>query len=634
MLSLISGQKSPEATPIVKGNSEAPSMQFISLLGASEQDGRGVPGARSFPGEFRPGANSLENSRTLLSMAPVQSTEQDRGFSSQFEFTTPPQTERVRDSQSYFYAAGMERSSTAPGDSTVQSDRQSQSLKDQQEIRTVEQERAKQDQIRQDRLQADQNRQNDLREAREKDRVKDLAEKQAEQKRIDKEEARQAQAEQRQAEESRKTDGQTEDAQKVAGGRSGEKSSETRTEETAEKVNPADEDSEAIQLRPDSGIIAGISGKVPDFKPVAENGDAEQSGESQRSAALLDAIMKKALSEKGTSGLEGGEKSTGLWEKLSALDSGAAKELKEKIQAHPEFEKALKAMREGKDLDSFINRIVEGMDKGDLKSLKEMAQSAFRNMGEQTLAGNVNTVRHSVDGKWTVDGPVLGAEMRVKTDEKSSMGQQGQGKGNEGQSQARSDSQNLNFRMDSVATADAKSKMAAEARDSAPFDRKQFQQMVEQARVRMGPDGRSTAQIRMNPENLGRMHLDLVMKDNVISGRLIVENQQAFKMIQEDIENLRQELARHGIQLENLSVKTRESLQSQLQQDNRQSMQFQQENLEKGNSGERDSNTPSGNEENTEKYDSAEPNWQERSLSEVSETLLTVQGAGRIDLSV
>ena len=40
------------------------------------------------------------------------------------------------------------------------------------------------------------------------------------------------------------------------------------------------------------------------------------------------------------------------------------------------------------------------------------------------------------------------------------------------------------------------------------------------------------------------------------------------------------------------------------------------------------------NEENTEKYDSAEPNWQERSLSEVSETLLTVQGAGRIDLSV
>ena len=114
MLSLISGQKSPEATPIVKGNSEAPSMQFISLLGASEQDGRGVPGARSFPGEFRPGANSLENSRTLLSMAPVQSTEQDRGFSSQFEFTTPPQTERVRDSQSYFYAAGMERSSTAP----------------------------------------------------------------------------------------------------------------------------------------------------------------------------------------------------------------------------------------------------------------------------------------------------------------------------------------------------------------------------------------------------------------------------------------------------------------------------------------------------------------------------------------
>ena len=149
----------------------------------------------------------------------------------------------------------------------------------------------------------------------------------------------------------------------------------------------------------------------------------------------------------------------------------------------------------------------------------------------------------------------------------------------------------------------------------------------------MGSDGRSTAQIRMNPEHLGRMHLDLVMKDNVITGKLVVENQQAFKMIREDIDNLRQELARHGIQLDNLSVKTRESLQSQMQQDNRQS-NFQGQNLENGNSQQREGNSPSEKMENTEKYDNEEPTWEERSISDVSESLLMAGGSGRIDLSV
>ena len=130
------------------------------------------------------------------------------------------------------------------------------------------------------------------------------------------------------------------------------------------------------------------------------------------------------------------------------------------------------------------------------------------------------------------------------------------------------------------------------------------------------------------------MHLDLVMKDNVISGRVLVENQQAFKMIQEDIDNLRQELAKHGIQLDTLNIKTRESLQSQLQQENRQSMQFDQQDLQNGNSKEREGNSPSENPENTEKYDSTGPTLEERSIADVSEGLLVGSGAGRIDLSV
>jgi flagellar hook-length control protein FliK len=165
------------------------------------------------------------------------------------------------------------------------------------------------------------------------------------------------------------------------------------------------------------------------------------------------------------------------------------------------------------------------------------------------------------------------------------------------------------------------------------FDKKQFEKMVEQARVRLGSNGSSTAQIRMNPEHLGRLQLDLVMKDNVINGRVLVENQQAFKFIKEDIELLRQELAKHGIQLESLNIKTRESMQSQMNQE-RQAMQFGQENLQSSDQ-ETDANRGSENAENTEKYDRSEVSREEREISDVSVSLLSEMSvAGRIDLSV
>lgn len=377
------------------------------------------------------------------------------------------------------------------------------------------------------------------------------------------------------------------------------------------------------------GKLAGISGEV-----------AVDQKEGSDEDKLLQAILSKVAEQKAAESAEAksgaGEEKVrmqSLWESMISRNEGSDKEslqsIKDKIQSHPEFEKALKAMRDGKDLEQFVKRIVEDLSSGDLKQIKDMVHNAMKSGGE-ALAGNVKMGPET--GKWNVEGPVLSSEVRIRTEEKSSAG----GKGSEGGNQQRSDNQNPQFRMDSIATLDARNRMAAENKEAAPFDKKQFQQMVEQARVRLGSDGRSTAQIRLNPEHLGRMQLDLVLKDNVVSGRVIVENQQAFKMLREDLDVLRQELARHGIQLDNLSIKTREAFQSQMSQDHRQNMPFQGQDTGFAEGNEGDRNASSENAENSEKYDSAGPNREEQELAEMSESLLSAvgNGVGRIDLSV
>ncbi|MBI38362.1 MAG: hypothetical protein CMF59_02090 [Leptospiraceae bacterium] len=608
MLPLISGQKAPEGTTTSRGNPEAPQgLSFVNLLGASDPEGRGISGARNFPGEFSP-----VQQLNPIAMAPMAQTEQIPSGSptKQFEFSIPPQTEKVRDSQSYFYAANMDR-----GAAESQSEPEDT-------IRSREKEAYGPDQKKG--LEEAQQKAQELREIESKQQKKEAAR--------DRELAAREKEEQSRAVEDRSREQEKRAEERVESEKS---AAREKAEDRAEKLQVAREksaqekgktsDEVKSDERKEAGTIAGMSGSFE--QQTRKTGEVQQS-------ALVDAIMKKALkdaevSEKGQESKS--EKSTqGLWDKLSSLDRPEIKDLREKIQAHPEFEKAMKALKDGKDLESVVQRIVDELDSKDIKNLKELVQTN-RPVGEVTVAGNTLGGRQTVDSKWTVEGPALSSEMRVRTDEKASTS--GKGGEQQNQQQSRSDGQNLNFRMDSVATANARASAAAEAKEQLPYDRKQFQQMVEQARVRMGSDGRSTAQIRMNPEHLGRMHLDLVMKDNVITGKLVVENQQAFKMIREDIDNLRQELARHGIQLDNLSVKTRESLQSQMQQDNRQS-NFQGQNLENGNSQQREGNSPSEKMENTEKYDNEEPTWEERSISDVSESLLMAGGSGRIDLSV
>lgn len=114
-------------------------------------------------------------------------------------------------------------------------------------------------------------------------------------------------------------------------------------------------------------------------------------------------------------------------------------------------------------------------------------------------------------------------------------------------------------------------------------NRQLFSELVERARVNLGPDGRSTASIRMNPQQLGRMTLDLQIQDGRLQAKLLVDNVQAERLLKQDIEGLRRDLKAHGIQLEAFSIRVREpSTAFEMRGENQQS-QTQQEGTQLGN---------------------------------------------------
>lgn len=97
-----------------------------------------------------------------------------------------------------------------------------------------------------------------------------------------------------------------------------------------------------------------------------------------------------------------------------------------------------------------------------------------------------------------------------------------------------------------------------EAADSA----RMFNELARQAKVQMNADGSSMASIRMRPESLGHLTLHLQVNQNQVHAQAIVESDAARRMIEGEIDKLRQELRQQGIQVESVSIRVRESAES------------------------------------------------------------------------
>ena len=129
-----------------------------------------------------------------------------------------------------------------------------------------------------------------------------------------------------------------------------------------------------------------------------------------------------------------------------------------------------------------------------------------------------------------------------------------------------------------------------EKSENAAANRDLFNKLVEKARVNLGPRGVSTASIRMNPPELGRMTLNLKLNNSRLEAKLLVDSVAAKNLLSEDLEGLRQDLRLQGIQVDSFSIKVREP------EESRDSSAFGEQNLNNDNldnnqgreSGERD----------------------------------------------
>lgn len=85
-----------------------------------------------------------------------------------------------------------------------------------------------------------------------------------------------------------------------------------------------------------------------------------------------------------------------------------------------------------------------------------------------------------------------------------------------------------------------------------------FNSLVQKAKVNLGNDGKSSASIRLRPESLGQLTMNLNIHHNRVEARLVVESEAARKFLMDELEVLRHELKGHGIHVEQFSIRIRD----------------------------------------------------------------------------
>ena len=117
-------------------------------------------------------------------------------------------------------------------------------------------------------------------------------------------------------------------------------------------------------------------------------------------------------------------------------------------------------------------------------------------------------------------------------------------------------------------------------------NRRLYDDLVQKAKVSLRSDGSSSASIRLRPAHLGRMTLNLEVMQSQVRGKIIVENDAVRRIVAEELEYLKSELSRQGIQVESFSIRVRDVSESSQGSDTdtlEESHENQEKDLEKQN---------------------------------------------------
>jgi len=85
-----------------------------------------------------------------------------------------------------------------------------------------------------------------------------------------------------------------------------------------------------------------------------------------------------------------------------------------------------------------------------------------------------------------------------------------------------------------------------------------LEEIISKAKIQLGKD-HFNAQIRLNPAIFGFMSVDMRYENGSMILKILVDNQEVFKKLQDNSESIKFEFAKQGINVDNLEIKFKET---------------------------------------------------------------------------
>ena len=104
----------------------------------------------------------------------------------------------------------------------------------------------------------------------------------------------------------------------------------------------------------------------------------------------------------------------------------------------------------------------------------------------------------------------------------------------------------------------APERAAADRPAEAPRFSAQLDAIIDRARVVVRDSRNASFSLRLNPKELGALHVNLGLEQGVLHGKFLVETPEARTMLMQNIELIRQELAQSGLSLGEFQVNVRD----------------------------------------------------------------------------
>lgn len=114
-----------------------------------------------------------------------------------------------------------------------------------------------------------------------------------------------------------------------------------------------------------------------------------------------------------------------------------------------------------------------------------------------------------------------------------------------------------NFKAD-LLRANLSKKPDSLASKSSVFDAEEMKanmdKLVQKAKIQIINEGRSQAEIRLNPMELGRMILKISVQNDKVQGKVLVDSEAVKTALQNDLSSLKEDLRAQGLDLQSLSI--------------------------------------------------------------------------------